>query len=191
MNHRNKRANVEYEFTKDWFSMREPSWWKNLSHLSKRASRALEIGSLEGRSAVWALENLLVDENSELFCIDLFSDREVESRFDSNILKTGESEKVRKLKGNSWEHLRNLEPASYDLIYVDGAHHGLNVLEDAVLCFRLLRREGFLIFDDYPWANDKSFAVYPKDAIDAFLYLYQEKFIVIEKNWQVILKLKA
>jgi len=180
----------KYEFTKDWFSKREESWLEHFGDLATRESHALEIGSLEGRSAVWMLDNLLTNDKSSLTCIDLFPDTEVEARFDQNIEASDGADKVAKYKGRSWEILRKLSPASFDLIYVDGSHHGRDVIEDAVLSHRLLRDGGFLAFDDYPWRDATDHSVYPKDAIDAFLHLYQDVFEVLQMHWQVFLRKK-
>ncbi len=177
-----------YEFTKDWFSKWEDSWRHHFGALAARPAHALEIGSLEGRSAVWMLDHLLLHPESRLVCVDLFHDAEIEARFDRNIAATGQVAKVRKLKGHSWRHLRALEPDRFDLVYVDGSHHGLHVLEDAVLSFRLLRSGGCLVFDDYPWRKDESHPVYPKDAIDAFLHLYQGSVEVLWHAWQVFVR---
>lgn len=188
MNNSNDSHNQKYEFTKDWFSKRESSWLEHFGGLANRPSTALEIGSLEGRSAVWMLENLLLDSESHLICIDLFGDPEVEDRFDRNIVRSGAATKIEKLKGVSWRHLRSLKPESFDLVYVDGSHHGRDVLEDAILSYRLLRTGGFLVFDDYPWKKDNDHSVYPKEAIDAFLHLYQEFVEVLQVHWQVFLR---
>lgn len=178
----------KYEFTTDWFSSRENLWQSQFGELASRVSNCLEIGSYEGRSAVWMLNHLLLNSESTLVCVDLFHDAEVESRFDRNIAATGAGDRVRKLKGFSWRLLRGLEPWTFDLAYIDGSHHGQCVLEDAVLCFRLLRCGGFLIFDDYPWRSDETHAVFPKDAIDAFLHLYQGQVDLLHLGWQVIIK---
>ncbi|MCG8602880.1 MAG: class I SAM-dependent methyltransferase [Verrucomicrobiales bacterium] len=179
---------MPYEFTTDWFSAREPIWAELFDELRHRPACGLEIGSYEGRSAVWILEHLLVHRQSTLTCIDFFQNSEVNDRFDSNINASGAREKVTKLTGFSWQHLRSLQPDSFDLIYVDGSHLGRDVLEDAVLAFRLLRKGGFLAFDDYLWKDDPSHSVYPKEAIDAFLHLYGESVDVLHKNWQVIVR---
>lgn len=180
--------NSKYEFTRDWFSNREQNWLKHFAPLSGQPLRALEIGSLEGRSAVWMLDNMLTHPQSQLYCIDIFRNQEIESRFDRNIYATGCVSKVTKIKGQSWLHLRNLPCDTFDLVYIDGSHHGRDVIEDAVLSYRLLRNDGFLVFDDYPWRGDAQHSVFPKDAIDAFLHLYQEHVKVIEFGWQVILR---
>lgn len=174
----------KYEFTRDWFSRHETSWWSHLGQLAGRPSVALEIGSLEGRSAIWMLDHILVHQDSRLFCIDLFPNAEIEQRFDRNIAASGQISKVTKLKGPSWRHLRALSPEQFDFIYIDGSHHGQNVLEDAILSYRLLRVGGILIFDDYLWRG-KEYSVFPKDAVDAFLNMYQDCTEVLARNWQI------
>jgi predicted O-methyltransferase YrrM len=178
----------EYDFTSDWFSSQIPNWKEWLWELRDSPIAALEIGSWEGRSSVWLLDNILVHEDASLTCIDLFSVPDAESRFDSNIEATGRGASVVKLKGQSWEHLRTLTPDSYHLIYIDGSHHGRDVLEDAILAYRLTTVEGLIIFDDYLWDANPNHSVYPVDAIDAFLSLYNEFVEVIHKEWQVCVK---
>lgn len=178
----------KYEFTKDWFSVREVLWTSHFGRLAFRAVHALEIGSLEGRSAVWMLDHLLVHPESRLDCIDIFHNCEFESRFDRNIAASGAAHKVRKHRGFSWVHLRELPPNDFDLIYVDGSHHGQCVIEDAVLSFRLLKRNGYLVFDDYPWQKNEAHPVFPKDAIDAFKHLYQGQIELIDLGWQAIFR---
>jgi len=177
-----------YEFTSDWFSWRASSWEKHFIHLAGCPIQCLEIGSFEGRSAIWVVENLLSHPASRLTCIDIFYNAILEDRFERNIYATGRGERVVKLKGPSWRHLRPLPLDTFDLIYIDGSHHGRDVIEDAILCFRLLKSGGFLIFDDYRWAANPTFSVYPKDAIDAFLHLFQDQIDILHLDWLVILQ---
>lgn len=134
------------------------------------------------------LENILDNPSSHLTCIDLFPIQEVEDRFDNNISLTGYQNRVTKLKGVSWKHLRNLPPESFDLVYVDGSHDGRDVLEDAILTYRLTKVNGIIIFDDYPWEDNPMHSAYPKDAIDAFIKCYHDFISVIDMQWQVCIK---
>jgi predicted O-methyltransferase YrrM len=58
----------EYTFTQDWFSHNIPVW-EQLATLLPERKKFLEIGSFEGRSMVWAVENMLEDDG-EIYCID-------------------------------------------------------------------------------------------------------------------------
>ena len=111
----------------------------------------LEIGSYEGRSAVWFLENILTHPTSRLVCIDPFFDPRVEMRFDHNVRLSGARERLEKRRGRSESVLPQLERASFDLIYVDGSHDAPFVLLDAMLSWELLKTGGILAFDDYEW----------------------------------------
>jgi len=59
------------------------------------------------------------------------------------------------------------------------------VLEDAVLSFRLLKRNGIMAFDDFKWKDRASPDGTPKLAINAFLRIYRRKITVLMKDYQV------
>ncbi len=58
----------DYQYTKDWFNWAPHVWEQLIPHLSERKN-FLEIGSFEGRSAVWTIENMMED-GGEIVCID-------------------------------------------------------------------------------------------------------------------------
>lgn len=169
--------------------------------------KALEVGSFEGRSAVWLLENLLTHPTSHLTCIDMFEmdgefreirdrmklsvpdDIDIEGHFDANMLATGAASRVTKLKGASTEMLRRLPLHSFDLIYIDGSHTARNVLTDAVLCWDLLKLNGILIFDDYRWNPFTEDALKgPQKAIDAFMECFDGEYVLVLMDYQVMLR---
>lgn len=199
---------MQYVFTSDWFSRNIPSWKEKIGGLAGQPNlRALEVGSYEGRSAVWLLENILTAPDSSITCVDTFEmDDEfreilnrmkiaipqnvnIEEMFDANVLATGVKEKVTKLKGRSAEMLRTLPLDSFDVIYIDGSHTARNVLRDAVLCWDLMKINGIMIFDDYRWN------VFPEDilkspgpAIDAFMHCFDGEFVLVKHDYQVMLR---
>lgn len=177
------------DFTSDWHSMHIPIWQEHLSEFDGRPVRCLEIGSHEGRSAVWIAQHLLSHPSATLMCIDPWPSQAAESRFDANIAETGRAPQVRKLKTSSWQGLPTLKPG-FDLIYIDGNHEGRHVLEDAILSMRLLKVGGLLIFDDYPY-QPVGVTQPPMPAIDAFLLLWSDCLTVLHKETQVILRKTA
>jgi len=59
------------------------------------------------------------------------------------------------------------------------------VLEDAVLCWPLLKKGGLLTFDDYEWDGDPDPLNCPKPAIDAFLDVFEGHYELIHQAYQV------
>lgn len=79
-------------FTTDWVTQFVPSWTKHvLPVLAGRPGvRWLEVGSFEGRSALWTLDNVLTGPGSEITCVDLWQrmwlqKSDFEQRFDENV----------------------------------------------------------------------------------------------------------
>ncbi|HET6363077.1 MAG TPA: class I SAM-dependent methyltransferase [Gemmatimonadota bacterium] len=153
--------------------------------------RFLEIGSFEGRSAVWFLEHVLTDESSKLVCLDLFSQPGLEARFDHNIQLVDRHQQTSKLKGRSGDVLPSLEPASFDAIYIDGGHDAGTVLLDGMLSWRLLKPGGILIFDDYLWEMERSPAKRPQLAIDIFRETMADALEVLHEGYQVIVRKRS
>lgn len=182
-------------YTKDWLEWRPSDWTLHLGHLFGQPDlRFLEVGCFEGRATVWLLQNLLTHSTSRIDCLDIFdgnyewSPDNYEARFDHNVVHCGAFEKVRKLRGRSQEILRGLPLSYYDCIYIDGSHEAVDVLQDAVLSFLLLKDRGILIFDDYEWEMKKEALLMPRLAIDAFLLVYETKYELLQKAYQVILR---
>lgn len=171
-----------YNFRYDWFSWHVPTFERELGHLKGRPSRALEIGTHEGRSATYLLDHILTHEDSRLIAIDVVKQRNL----DANLAASGSAEKVDLRIGLSREILRTLEFDSFDFIYVDGSHWACDVLEDGAAAFRLLKVGGILAFDDYLW-DDPAYNQHgrPKPAIDALLLCHGHMLEVIENGYQV------
>ena len=173
------------EFTADWFSRHTTVWSRLLGPLTGQPLQALEVGSYEGRSAVWLLQNILTHSESQLTCVDMWDSAEVQRRFRSNIVETGRGERVVECVGESQVALRSV-PGTFDLIYIDGSHEARDILVDAALCWSLLKPGGLLLFDDYGWDGPVEFP--PRNAIDVFLQLWMTQIEVWHKGYQVIVR---
>jgi predicted O-methyltransferase YrrM len=197
---------MSYKFTSDWFLTNQPSWDIHLEEFKHKPNlNFLEIGSYEGRSTIWLLENVLTDPTSKITCIDLFDgtlednnmendpnlNLDYESTFYSNIKSF--KDKVKVLKGWSHELLRNLPlDEKFDFAYIDGGHTAYGTLTDAVLIDPLIKPGGLIIFDDYGW-KDPSVPEpqnSPELAIDSFCYIFEKQYEVIHQGWQVIIRKK-
>ena len=174
-----------HEFGYDWFSGHVPTFQKFLSHLRGKPCRALELGCHEGRASTWLLENVLNHPDSRLTAVDIY----VQPKFWDNIKASGGLEKTQLLVKPTREALRELPFNTYDFVYIDGSHWTIDVLEDAVLSFRLAKTGAVIAFDDYLWDvpgwNQEGA---PKPAIDAFLEIYKAKVEVLARAYQVWVK---
>ncbi|MGH6936841.1 MAG: class I SAM-dependent methyltransferase, partial [Methylocella sp.] len=176
-----QRAPERFSFTTDWFCGNEKHFSKYLPHLEDTPCQLLEIGCYEGRATVWLLEHIATHPDATIKCIDIAE----QASFRQNILAARSPEKVRLEIGRSRNLLRSYPANAFDFVYVDGDHGTVNVLEDAVLSFILLKRNGIMAFDDFKWKDRTSPDGTPKQAINAFLMIYRRKITVLMKDYQV------
>jgi len=189
-------------YSYDWFSHHVPTWSRLLGPWRGRPDlNFLEIGSFEGRSACWLLQNVLTHGTSRITCIDLFLESlegdpvhmpEVahpNKSFDENVAAIGAAHKVTKMAGPSFEILPQLPASSFDFVYVDGSHYAAYVLTDAVLAWRCLRLGGLVIFDDYLWGAEKLPAEdRPMAGVDAFMAGFKGHYDIVLREYQVALR---
>jgi predicted O-methyltransferase YrrM len=182
----------EYEFTSDWFSQNIATWNYLFSN-RPRPEKVLEIGSYEGRSTVWIVENLM--QRGSLVAVDAWEEgldkdhsdlASTEARFDRNIATASArfpAVSIEKRKGRSnlvlASLLANGGEAAFDLIYVDGGHLASDVLSDLVLAFYLCKTDGLIFCDDYLWGQHKGLTESPKLGIDCFVSCFHDKVRVI------------
>jgi SAM-dependent methyltransferase len=184
----------QYDFSNDWFTHNIPIWQEVLKPYRGEPNVSyLEVGAYEGGSVIWMLENILTDPTAKLTAIDIFSGPYKDKYF-KNIDHSGYSDKVTTITNYSQLALRSLPLNSFDIIYIDGSHAKQDVLEDAVLSWRLLKSGGLLIFDDYRWAgcfgerNTTDPTDCPKVAIDPFFQCFESHFQVVHNGNQLILR---
>ena len=183
--------NMPGRYTQDWFSYHESHWFRHFGHLASRPGlQALEVGSFEGRSACWTVQHLLTGEGSRLTCVEPFEQYEGQERnFDYNVRLAGCTDKIIKLRGRSQQVLPFLPDSSCDFVYIDGSHMILDVLQDAAMCWQLLKPGGVLIFDDYEHALfPDSFGMSAGPAVRAFLSLLSGEYELLFQDWQVALR---
>ncbi len=180
-----------YKFTHDWTSRNIASWTKLMEPWrGKPGVQYLEIGVFEGGSLFWMLENILTDPTAHATGIDFFEDYYKDIYF-SNLRKSELSEKVTTLTGYSQVALRTLPLDTFDVIYVDGSHAKDDALEDAVLAWRLLKKDGLLIFDDYRRVGgtcESDTFVSCKPSVDAFVACFEDHCQVVHNSFQLIVR---
>jgi predicted O-methyltransferase YrrM len=186
-------------FKYNWFDISAKANFETyLSGLKGKPDlRFIEIGPFEGKATIWMLENILTAPTSKIVCIDTFegSDEHKAMGMDtSGLYQTFMDntqqyrDKITLIKGTSQDGLKLLIADKYDFVYVDGSHRSPDVLEDAVLSFRLLKHGGIMIFDDYEWKYNNDPIESPKMAIDAFLLIFAKEYRLLLKSYQVVLQ---
>ena len=136
-----------YTFTADWFSRNISSFWKHLSSLQGTAfARFLKSVVLRRPR----LHLAAADISPHLRTRACFASIATTSRCSATTSRAPEAKKRTEFRrGISHVTLRTLPFARYDFIYIDGGHSTVDVLEDAILSFRLAKPGAIIAFDDY------------------------------------------
>ncbi|PPQ86581.1 hypothetical protein CVT25_006187 [Psilocybe cyanescens] len=173
-----------YTPTQDWFSHNIASWTALFPLIQSKRPRVLEVGSWEGRSAVFLL-NSICKNGGEIVCIDHFdllqtvAGQERYSKINQNLALTGQ--KYRILPQFS-------VPALMEVLSEETAD---DTMLDGELVWRLARKGAIIIFDDYHWDKEPEDSMHhPKRGIDAFLTLHQGEYerLTDESDYQVVLR---
>lgn len=175
------------DFKHDWFSSNAPFWMEIFGAygLRGRPIRAMEIGSFEGLSACFILQQL---PEAQLTCVDTWggSDEHVgmdhihsiETAFDRHVAPW--RSRVTKVKMPSLKYLASLGAEDkFDIVYVDGSHHADDVMIDAIRSFEQLKVGGVMILDDYLWRYYPRSSEDPARAINGFLRLAEGRYKLI------------
>lgn len=187
-------------FNNDWFKARIGLFNHFLSQFKNKENiKFLEIGSFEGQSTCWCLDNILTGQNNKITCIDTWADgiehrdldmQNVEKTFLSNIAERKNDVEI--LKGNSRDCLLSIQNRKnyYNFIYVDGGHTLKDAITDAILSFELLAPGGLMAFDDYEWGGEYPYHKRPGGGINCFLMGWSDEIKIIHKQYQVWIRKK-
>ena len=190
-----------FEFP-DWFSNKIPIFIYSLDKYKfDNKVDILEIGSFEGRSSIFFLnyfKRKIPITNINLTCVDTWMGsnetfhekidfNRVEKNFDTNIEYF--SKNIKKNKCTSANFFKLNYDHLYDLIFIDGSHEFEDVLLDAKSSFKVLKKGGLIIFDDFIWFHYKNEKLNPAHAINTFLkdsmiiyeVIYAGSILVIKK----------
>jgi predicted O-methyltransferase YrrM len=178
-----------YEFSEDWFTRNVPVWTQTFfAYRGQPGLRYLEVGTFEGMSVLWMLQNVLTDESSRAEGVDPYFDASVKARALANLEHSGHVARFKLHQGLSADVLPRLTPATYDIIYVDGSHTADDVLADAVLCWLLLKPGGLLVFDDWQMDRTMPEELRPAVAINAFITAYRRRLEVVHRGYQLVVR---
>lgn len=130
---------------------------KYLSHLKDVECNFLEIGTFEGQSTVYLLENW---KHCHVTTIDPIAPYPIpgyEDYIKPELLNTIQTnlapyaDRCTYINDFSYNALPTQLNNSYDMAFIDGDHRALSVLEDAACCYELVKPDGLIIFDDRKW----------------------------------------
>jgi len=190
-------------YTANWFPA--DAFEKFCSSLKGKPNlRFLEIGVFEGQGTRFFFEKFLgptgtmvaVDPFLEYSKVsvakiqgfDHLMNPSTEERFRSNTAEF--ASRIELHKGLSQNVLPKLPNESFDLAFVDGDHSRDAVAADAQNCMRLVKKGGYIVFDDYGWGYKDRPETCPKPAIDKFLLQYSKQTTVLFKQWCVVVRKK-
>ena len=152
-----RNLHIEYLKTKnittDFFSI-NAYYWKKILRTLPENFKYLEIGSLEGNSALFIINNFKV---KKVVCVDIWEDEnfkeEQHKNFNNYKKNINEfSNIVETFKGTSDAFFLK-QKDKYDVIYIDGSHETDQVYKDIKNSWNILNVNGILICDDYFYGN--------------------------------------
>jgi predicted O-methyltransferase YrrM len=167
---------VVYKLANNWLST-----IKVFEYIS-RPIQYLEIGTFYGANLISVSQTYGSHPESKLYCVDPWTDYSeypeykdqqstIYTSFQKNIKTAGIEDKVVVKRGFSHIIVPTFPDEYFDIIYIDGNHEPEYVMEDAVLCFRKLKKNGIMIFDDYGWGGPDL----TTRGIDGFLSGYHKR----------------
>lgn len=190
-----------YTFNYNWS---QPAM-ENTKFILDDPKHCLEIGTFEGRFAIWLAETYkcavtTIDPfNGEIYGIAQEVFKEAYRNCINNFSKC--KQPIELIHKNSFDALAELNQKgmSYDFIYIDGSHRSAEVLEDLVLSYRLLKKGGLLLLDDSVYWKARNHITNelvqdvtesPRMAVDSFIHIHWKDIEVLKlpNNYQTAFK---
>lgn len=177
--------------------------WKHVIKVPDHAINYLEIGVNKGCNLFSVADSFASHPDSRIYGIDPWENyseydeyknnqNTIYKDFLKNLSHYEYNDKITISRGYSHMIVPTFEDQMFDIIYIDGNHRPEYILEDAVLCFRKLKVNGLMVFDDYDWTmgdeNENTM-----HGIEAFLRGYQNRIYkddVVNINSQVFVRRK-
>jgi hypothetical protein len=178
-------SGIHYRLSQEWND------FVPLDEFRDKPIKYLEIGTLAGANLLTVESSYASHPESELYCVDPWEnydgydeylDRQNENykNFLHNINLIENKDKIKVRRGYSHTEVKKFDDEFFDIIYIDANHKQEYVLEDAILTFRKVKKNGIIVFDDYGEET--------KVGIDAFLSIFDKKISVLGKTGQVFLR---
>jgi tetratricopeptide (TPR) repeat protein len=161
-----------------WFLAHIPNWRRHLAPAMGRTGRALEIGCMEGLSAIWTIEHLLAPDGGIVV-----NDLAFRPNFLDNLRNAGLDHRATLRPGSSELVLPHLPEAGFDFVYVDGDHRPSGAFRDAVNALAVARDGGFIVLDDFGKENERTAL-----GLGLFLRMFADQLEILDQSYQVFLR---
>lgn len=128
-----------------------------LKRLAGQRLQYVEIGTLEGRSACWMMQNILTNRHSRATLVDCYMQGGKKAatlayQARQNLRPFGHRVKLHNAR--SIDVLPRMKPVpTFDIAYIDGDHTALGGCLDTCLAWPLVKIGGIVAFDD--WTHPK------------------------------------
>ena len=187
------KEKYSFKYSK-WFNDNIPVWSKFLNIIP--SFNYLEIGTFEGRSAVFISE---LNNSKKIICVDPYEEYSEENSeikmsdlYDNakKNLKLANNENITLFRKRSDDFFLN-NKEMFEVIYIDG-HHGYEyVKRDFINSMTFLKKDGILIFDDFLWFKYEKLDENPSAAILKCYETYRNELQILFIAGQIIFKRKC
>ena len=89
---------------------------------------------------------------------------------------------------NTSSNFFSINKKNFDFIYVDGSHEYVDVKKDADEAFKIIKKDGIIIFDDFLWHYSQNLKKSITYAILEFLYKNRKNLKILYSNYQIIVQ---
>jgi hypothetical protein len=189
----NKYIKKKLTLSFNWFGQNSQIWihFFRKFNLEDKKINILEIGTFEGLSASFFLKYL---KKSKLIAVDSLNKNTL---FYKNFIKN--KKKMRNFQFyniSSDNFFKKYKNELFDIIYIDGGHDRTDVISDGKNSFKILKKGGILIFDDFLYEYNNKNKIRKKiesDFVIGGILLFLSKFEKIEILYvghQIILRKK-
>ncbi len=178
------------KITSDFFSA-HAFFFYDIASKIKNDFKFLEIGSYEGNSAIFMAKNF---NRNKIMCVDYWEQTNEYKKMDFNSIEknfdfnTQNFHNIKKIKNTSDNFFKGNNDF-FDMIYIDGHHHGDQVYKDCKNSWKILNKDGFMICDDFIWPFYDNIEENPCYAINKFLSEIRNEFKIIRvSNSQIFMQ---
>lgn len=167
----------QYQFTNNWFGANHQLFVTHLTKFNDQKINVLEVGSFEGRSTTWMIDNILGHPESTLLSIDPFLtddptspvDTTTYDRFIHNLSESLYPSKVTHLQDTGENVYPTLTKDSYNICYIDACHLPWHILHDMCNVWNLTKVGGIVICDDFGSDNHFNTKYSPNKVMKYFI----------------------